>query len=937
MSNNKLLNTSVDIKQKFLANIFFYYQNIIFKNPLKVKKYESQKTEENWLKYEILYYKVQENELTISENLFKYPVLNNYVEENTYLIELRELLLTEGLTISAQEIRFVKDNTVLGLKNFDDINLDYTFRNNANEIFRKEADYMYSTVSPRYYSEIENFYYLFDLILKFRCVIKLFSDSIDESLNINTIDPYLLNNFFLSNGFTLGLEIPTHLKANFALSLFKIYETKGTYQSFFEILTALNANYPIFSIYLLRMKNIEGNEEFRAIKIPVVTKDSNPYDYLKRILNTYKGSELDNILRNLSITNEEISNLDPKWQTNLVELLDYSDGLQIIKTNYHYIELSRNLKEVKMLWSLADIISRYISEDIILSTNKIESVNLKQIIALLNSLSFKAMDISINIEEFSSKKALNRVASFFTLDEIKTEASKIRTTKDLSIFFGKARKLISKKMEYDYTKQYYDPSLYFLDIPEETAEKYKDLLQSVDMFNDLVAITTSSAALEFYDELIFSIDDLLYQLELPSVTTNIVPIDKILNYFSTFYSTLLTHRNEGQQFLEFNYGHRHEKVIGLIDMRGEELGFITYEDDYAYKNKSSDFILNFYFKDEVPLHLKDRMYKNLVVFSDDLHTKFSCKVEDREQNRQDIIGLFNSNHAEYEKQNEDYLKRIAGVLNFSSKESKYVPVNGDISYYRENGAYTDSPYGFVDNYFEDDADDRNTRFYVQDSNDNEQLGILDYFIKETNNASDIKYCSFDTLWDELNKKIIGMIKLGEEINKIEIKRFENNVTTIDNVNKTHRNNIKTILKLNIESPYSKVYTSQKLQYLDSTEYNEPELLSEFFAIDRTEFKTEFNYFGLDMPWDQINSHWMGDFSSGRDNNTSNELTLNRNTTYSSYFYNKYKFERLEIITDTVPFTDDSYFKRHRSFDFTDTLEQDSGVPNLTGQKLLTFY
>ena len=607
MSNNKLLNTSVDLKQKLMTQAFNYYQNVIFKNPLKVKKFETQKSEENWLKYEILYYKVQQNELTIKENIDNFLSLKGYIEENDYLIELRNIILAQGFSITAQEIRFAKDNTVLALSNFNDLSLDFSVRSTADKIFRNEADYMYSTVSPRYYTEIENFYFLFDLILKFRSSIKLYTEMIDESLNINTIDPYILNNFFLSNGFSLGLDIPPHLKANFALSLFKMYETKGTYTSFFEIFKALNVRYPIYSIYLLRMKNELKKDEFRAIKIPVATSDANPYDYLKRILNTYKGEDLNNILRNISVTNEELVSLDPKWGTNLTELLDLTDGLQIIKTNYHFIEVSRNLKEVTLLWSLADIISRYIKEDIVLSTSKIEQVNLKQIIALLNSLVFKALDVSTNVEQFVSQRELNRVASYYSLEEIKEKASKIKNVNDLANFFKEAKSVIKLKTAYNVNKYYYDPDLNILDIPAETQIEYKDLLGAVDMFNDLVAITSSTITLEFFDELIYSLDDLFYQINLPSTTTQLLPIEKLLNYFKTFYSTIITYRTEAQKFNEFNYGYRPARILGVLDYSNIENE--SYEPIY-FKENPDEFLVNYFFSGD-PAKWINRNYRDI--------------------------------------------------------------------------------------------------------------------------------------------------------------------------------------------------------------------------------------------------------------------------------------------------------------------------------------
>lgn len=610
MSNNKLLNTSVDLKQKSMSQAFNYYQNVIFKNPLKVKKFETQSSEENWLKYEILYYQVQQNELTIKENIDKFLILKGYVEENNYLIELRNKILAQGFSITAQEIRFAKDNTILALSNFNDLSLDFSVRAIADKIFRNEADYMYSTVSPKYYSEIENFYFLFDLILKFRSSIKLYTEMVDESLNINTIDPYILNNFFLSNGFSLGLDIPTHLKANFALSLFKMYETKGTYTSFFEIFKALNINYPIFSIYLLRMKNELSTDEFRAIKIPVLTSDSNPYDYLKRILNTYKDEELNSILRNISVTNAELEALDPKWGTNFTELLDLTDGLQIIKTNYHFIEVSRNLKEITLLWSLADVISRYIRDDIILSTSKIENVNLKQIIALLNSLIFKTLDVSVNVQQFVANRELNRIGCYYTLDEIKAKAENINNVTDLANFFQEAKEFIETKNVYDANAYYYDPKLNMLDIPAETQVEYGDLLNSVDMFNDLVSITSSTIALEFFDELIYNLDDLFYQINLPSSTTQLLPVEKLLNYFKTFYSTILTYRTEAQKFNEFNFGNKPVTVIGVIDHSNIENE--SYEPIY-FRENAEEFLVNYFFKDDPNLQIANRNYRELAI------------------------------------------------------------------------------------------------------------------------------------------------------------------------------------------------------------------------------------------------------------------------------------------------------------------------------------
>jgi len=605
--SNKLLNTSIDLKQRAMTQAFSYFQNTIFKNPLKVKKFETQLSEENWLKYEILYYQVQRSDLTVQENLDTFPSLRTYTEENTYLVELRNAIIDEGFFLTAQEIRFAKDNTVLSLKNFNDLELGFAYRDTANQIFRKEADYMYSTVSPRYYTEIENFYFLFDLILKFRSAIKLYTEMVDESLNINTIDPYILNNFFLSNGFTLGLDIPPHLKANFALSLFKMYETKGTYNSFFEIFNALNINYPIYAIYLLKMKNNLLVDEFRAIKIPVAAADSNPYDYLKRILDTYKNEELDNILRNISVTDAEIEALDPRWGTNLTELLTLTDGLQIIKTNYHFIEISRNLKEVTLLWSLADILSRYVRDDILLSTSKIERVNLKQIVALLNSLVFKALDVSTNVESFVSQRELNRVASYYSLEEIKAKAAAIRNVDDMALFFKEAKARIKKQSAYDVKKYYYDPNLSLIDVPVETQIEYKDLLKSVDMFNDLVAITSSSVTLEFFDELIYSLDDLFYQINLPSTTTQLLPVEKMLNYFKTFYSTILTYRTEAQKFNEFNYGHRPETVQGFMDRSHTENE--TYIPLF-FKEDPVDFISNYFFSGDPKKWIATRNYRD---------------------------------------------------------------------------------------------------------------------------------------------------------------------------------------------------------------------------------------------------------------------------------------------------------------------------------------
>jgi hypothetical protein len=92
-NSTKLLNTSLDLKQKIMGEIFDYYKNLIFKNPIRVRKFETIKSEENWLKYEILYYKVQTFDLTISENIETFPSLQDYEEQNDYLIELRNSLL----------------------------------------------------------------------------------------------------------------------------------------------------------------------------------------------------------------------------------------------------------------------------------------------------------------------------------------------------------------------------------------------------------------------------------------------------------------------------------------------------------------------------------------------------------------------------------------------------------------------------------------------------------------------------------------------------------------------------------------------------------------------------------------------------------------------------------------------------------------------------
>jgi hypothetical protein len=585
--------------RELLSDIIKYYRGCTFYEINKRKSVETKETLENWNRTEIYYQrKFFDNTKTQLENIQLFITTNNigmnYTEYNSYLVELRLKLLALGVTVSAFELRLYDSFDILHSTSSSTTNLDASFIREAKSVIKKEFNFISNTMTPEYYQTMKYFNDLFLFLLIVRSAFKVFAKISDGYIFSDTENEYLLNNFFLSFGFTFYDKIPKSLKANFALSLLKLYKTKGSYENIFTLMKALNKTYNVYAIYAVKLPNVTYKSFPYVAPTYGLTLSSNVYLYSKveeiKFSNSQyrtalfkvkleEGVNPDVTFLNLaktgtqvevdaaSITYNEIMGKDETWLATPDDIFRDYDGFWL-KTKYHYVENRLDLESQTILLSLVEVVSRYLSSAIKFSSGDVEDIELKQVVALLNSITLKVLErSSASVGSLLTEQPRTGIYSIFSLAEITTKVASITNISELNSFFNEAKQRIISRGNDKGNLLSNDPVI--INLPTGVSQTYSNLMSSVDNFNILMSLNAQSDIEQHYEKTLRVIEDMLNQIEITLVSSNL-PFVKIMRYFKSFYSKIIPQSNEeGLYFYEGRPTEGHKQFHGQIALNGE--------------------------------------------------------------------------------------------------------------------------------------------------------------------------------------------------------------------------------------------------------------------------------------------------------------------------------------------------------------------------------
>jgi len=548
-----------------LTDILSFLTKSIFLEQLKLEYYETDKSEEKWKKLELRFhnkYIDDPRNLTMSEKIAEVLAdlsANNpykyFSDENTYMIDLKERLGEHGIYVTFFELRMTDPYAML--------KADTTFYDTSSAVLdearlmiMEDYDYIFTSYNNKYYKDIDFYNKFLHFILIIFVAFKTYNNHTVSEITLSQTNERILNNYMDSYGFIFFSEIPKPLKSAFALSMFELYRNKGSYNNINKLIKLFRKKYEVFSIYFyvepLKLIYFNDNHQYafepvaartllfrdvsfadiRAVKVPISPEPDTEITFNKIMKMKTNGENIDEYIVNY----KTIIDNDNQWQMSVEELGQVLKDHSYIKTKYHYLDASVDFEAESYLLSLATIVCRWLPDTIEFSNGKIEKFKLRQIIAMLVSISSKIHRIDYDILNLVSEPQRDRVASTFTQEELKERVSGITSMYELKLFFDLAREDYTAQKECRIREECRET---FIDVDAGKNVSYDVLFMNNKLaFNELRDINNMQEMLLFYDEIFNSLIIIFDFLGINLSQYQLRIID-YLEYFSTYRSKFI--------------------------------------------------------------------------------------------------------------------------------------------------------------------------------------------------------------------------------------------------------------------------------------------------------------------------------------------------------------------------------------------------------------
>lgn len=350
-----VLLASVNAQEKRVTTLLRYIKNIVVKDEIlfeKVETFESRQAANILINY--FYEEFYREEFSYAENIERFktsPMYEDYQEQNEYIAYLENLLSLYEIDITFIEIRLADPFTIFY---YDKKNTPLAVHTSFARELVQEYEYQKINFLPTMYKEEELFISMFRFSLMISTVLRVIKEDSDKRIDLDTNDIQLLDNFILSYGFVLNGLLKDSIKAKFALSLHKLFRTKGSFTNIKEINQLFNySELIVYNLYLFFDEELWITNGSPA--------DKTGYFFFLAV-NEMEGETVAEVYDHENIFNErkrlfqKIIENDNTWLATENDL--YDEGIKFIKSKYFFVEDKRTVELMTDGMSLLSNIAR---------------------------------------------------------------------------------------------------------------------------------------------------------------------------------------------------------------------------------------------------------------------------------------------------------------------------------------------------------------------------------------------------------------------------------------------------------------------------------------------------------------------------------------------------------------------------------------------------
>lgn len=560
--------TILDKNTKLLTTLLKYVSTIVVKDEIlaeQVETYKSQQNADVMLNY--FYDEFYDENLTMKENLNNFeshPVYQNYKEMNEYISYIKEILELHSVNMSYIEIRKSEPFEVLY---YDSSLVSLQLHQQFTKELVAEYEYQKLNFLPEAYKDSDLFTSMFRFSLMISTILRVLKLRAEERITISTEDIKLLDNFILSYGFVLNGLLSDSVKARFAVSLHKLFRTKGSFTNLAEISNIFNfSDTSIFNLYL-----IFDEKRWIANNSPA---DKTGYYYFLAV-NEMKGETFpkvfnDELLRTERIKDYDfITDLDNSWMTTENELFD--NGISFVKSKYFFVADERTIQTMTDAMSLMSNIAKRLKitgriNDFKYSIEPLNDTDLYTIIKYHVFMTNKVIDKEFDYLMSTADQDRQSVfTGFSSKEEFYNFVDNIVDKKDLVIKFEEKLDEINLKRDAlqfnrlvekgkvrgdDGFTTWQDLFKNFADLPiSVTQSSFNYLLSGINAYDSIKDSRLDSNIREQYEESVSMNSQLLTNFGTINLD-NKGSFYQTIEYFRTFYSKMLFEDNS-YRFKEF--------------------------------------------------------------------------------------------------------------------------------------------------------------------------------------------------------------------------------------------------------------------------------------------------------------------------------------------------------------------------------------------------